>query len=346
MKKEKEVDSTRTKTLDDTIASLEKAYGKGTIMILGDSPIQKPEVISTGCLSLDYALGVGGVPKGRIIEIYGPQSGGKTTMSLHIIAECQKAGGTAAFVDAEHALSLELAHNVGVDVSKLMISQPDYGEQALEIVESLVKTNAVDIIVVDSVAALTPLAEIEGDMGQAHMALQARLMSQALRKLTAVTDKAKTCLIFINQLRDKVGIMFGSPEETPGGKALKFYSSVRLDVRRMAAIKNGQNIIGNRTKIKVVKNKVAPPFREVEVDIIFGKGIDIVGDVIDLAVQFDIIKKGGAWYTYMEDRFQGSDQISEYFKREPAAFGNLKLRVKEVLDDKKSITITKEELPE
>lgn len=345
-KKEKDTDNTRTKTLDDTIASLEKMYGKGTIMVLGDSPLQKPEVISTGCLSLDYALGVGGVPKGRIIEIFGPQSGGKTTMSLHIIAECQRAGGKAAFVDAEHALSLELAQNVGVDVSKLMISQPDYGEQALEIVEALVKTNSVDIIVIDSVAALTPLAEIEGDMGQAHMALQARLMSQALRKLTAITDKAKTCLIFINQLRDKVGIMFGSPEETPGGKALKFYSSVRLDVRRMAAIKDGQNVIGNRTKIKVVKNKVAPPFREVEVDIIFGKGIDTVGDVIDLAIQFDIIKKGGAWYTYEEDRFQGSEQLSEYFKKEPAAFGNLKLRVKELLDNKKSIDITKEELPE
>lgn len=339
--KEKVDINPRAKLLDDTIANIEKEYGKGTIMRLGDNPIQKPEVISTGCLSLDYALGVGGVPKGRIVEIYGPQSGGKTTLTLHIIAECQRNGGTAAFIDAEHALDLQYAKNIGVDTKNLLLSQPDYGEQALEIVELLVRSNTVDIIVIDSVAALTPKAEIEGDMGQAHMALQARLMSQALRKLTAVADKSKTSLVFINQLRDKVGIMFGNPEETPGGKALKFYASVRVDVRRITSIKEGAEIQGNRTKIKVVKNKCAPPFREVEVDIIFGKGIDAIGDLINLALQFGLIQRQGAWYTYETDRYQGKDKLIEALQGVPIAIQNLKIRVKELVENKGIIIDTK-----
>jgi len=342
----KKEENPKLKTLQDTIANIEKTYGKGTIMRLGDNPIQKPEVISTGCLSLDYALGVGGVPKGRIIEIYGPQSGGKTTMSLHIVAECQRRGGMAAFIDAEHALSLEYANNIGVDTSNLWLSQPDYGEQALEIVDMLVRSNTVDIIVIDSVAALTPKAEIEGDMGQHHMALQARLMSQALRKLTAVVDRSKTCLIFINQLRDKVGIMFGPSEETPGGKALKFYSSIRLDVRKMTAMKDSNEVYGNKTKIKVVKNKVAPPFREVEVDIIFGKGIDVIGDLINLALQFGLIQKQGVWYTYEIDRYQGRDKLIEALQSMPTVIDNLKLRVKELIEDKKLTSILKEETVE
>ena len=300
----------KLKAVEDAIINIEKTYGKGSIMRLGDSPSQKVEVIPTGCISLDYALGVGGVPKGRIIEIYGPEAGGKTTMSLHILAECQKNGGIAAFIDAEHALDTSYARRLGVDVDNLLLSQPDFGEQALEIAETLVRSNGVDIIVVDSVAALTPKAEIEGDMGDPQMALQARLMSQALRKLTAIVGKSGTCLIFINQLRDKIGIIFGNPETTTGGNALKFYSSVRLDVRRIGVIKsNGEtgDVVGNKTKIKVVKNKVAPPFREVVVDIIYGKGIDSISDVMDLSVTHGVIEKKGGWYTVGEDKMLGKD---------------------------------------
>lgn len=300
----------KLKAVEDAIINIEKTYGKGSIMRLGDSPSQKVEMIPTGCISLDYALGIGGIPKGRIIEISGPEAGGKTTTSLHILAECQKAGGLAAFIDAEHALDTSYARKLGVDVDNLLLSQPDFGEQALEIVEMLVRSNGVDIIVVDSVAALTPKAEIEGEMGDSHMALQARLMSQALRKLTAIVSKSKTCLIFINQLRDKIGVMFGNPETTTGGNALKFYASVRLDVRRKSVIKsNGEtgDVIGNRTKVKVVKNKVAPPFREVEFNLIYGEGIDSILDVIDLSATHGIIEKKGGWYTIGEDKMLGRD---------------------------------------
>lgn len=330
----------KLKVINDTITNLEKRYGKGTIMRLGDVPIQKLDVISTGCLSLDYALGVGGIPRGRIVEIFGPQSGGKTTMSLHILSECQKLGGTAAFIDAEHSLSLKYANEIGVDCSQLLLSQPDYGEQALEIVETLVRSGAIDIIVVDSVAALTPKAEIEGDMGQFHLAVQARLMSQAMRKLTALVDKSKTCLIFINQLRDKVGVMFGPTEETPGGKALKFYSSIRIDVRKITSLKNNNEVYGNKTKIKIVKNKVAPPFREVEVDIIFGKGIDVIGDIINLALQLKLITKSGTWFTYKESRFQGRYQLIEFFKNETEIFENLRTNIKDLIESKTFINDT------
>lgn len=311
----------------NTIANIEKAYGKGSIMKLGDKPVDKFEVISTGCLSLDHALGVGGIPKGRIIEIYGPESGGKTTMTLHVIAEAQKVGGIAAFIDAEHALDIRYAKSIGVDISNLYVSQPDYGEQALEIVDHLVRSNAFDIIVVDSVAALVPRTEIEGEMGDPQMAAQARLMSQALRKLAGVVARSHTTLIFTNQLRSKIGVMFGNPETTTGGNALKFYASVRLDVRRISTFKSGGEATGNRVKVKVVKNKVAPPFREVEIDIVFGKGIDAISDLVDLAINFGIIKKGGAWFTYGEDRYQGKEQLMNALSSCAPAISNLKLEV-------------------
>jgi recombination protein RecA len=308
--------------------SIEKTYGKGSIMKLGNGVVQAVDVIPTGALSLDWALGVGGIPRGRIIEIYGPESSGKTTLCLHIIAEAQKLGGLAAFIDAEHALDIQYAKRLNVDVSNLLLSQPDFGEQALEIVDTLVRSNAIDIIVVDSVAALVPRAEIEGEMGDSHMAVQARLMSQALRKLTGAISRSKTVVIFTNQLRSKIGIMFGNPETTTGGNALKFYASVRLDIRRIAAIKEGNDVIGNRTKVKVVKSKVAPPFKEVEFDILYNEGISKIGDVIDLAVNFGIVKKGGAWFTYDEERFQGREQLKSKFAETPVLFDKLVKEVK------------------
>ena len=306
----------KLKALDAALGQIEKQFGKGAVMKLGDSSARmNVETIPTGSLSLDIALGLGGIPKGRIVEIYGPESSGKTTVTLHMIAEAQKRGGIAGFIDAEHALDPVYAKNIGVDVDNLYISQPDNGEQALEITETMVRSGAIDIIVVDSVAALVPKAEIEGDMGDSHVGLQARLMSQALRKLTAVISKSNCTVIFINQLREKVGVMFGNPETTTGGRALKFYSSVRLDVRRTETLKQSGENIGNRTKVKVVKNKIAPPFKEAEFDIIFGEGISVVGDVLDLAVDVSIVNKSGAWYAYEGTKIgQGRENAKQYLK--------------------------------
>jgi len=297
----------KMKIIEDAISSIEKTYGKGSIMKLGDGVINDIEAIPTGALSLDYALGIGGIPRGRVTEIYGPESSGKTTLCLHVIAEAQKMGGLAAFIDAEHALDVNYAKKLGVDTANLLISQPDFGEQALEITDTLVRSNALDVIVIDSVAALVPRSEIEGEMGDATMAVQARLMSQALRKLTAAISKSKTSVIFVNQLRSKIGVMFGNPETTTGGNALKFYASVRIDIRRIAAIKEGEDVIGNRTKVKIVKSKVAPPFKQVEFDILYNEGISKTGDLIDLGVDLGIVKKSGAWFSYGEDRFQGRE---------------------------------------
>lgn len=306
----------KLKSLDMALEQIQKEHGKGAIMKLGDRPIQKIASISTGSISLDTALGIGGVPRGRIIEIYGPESSGKTTVCLHIIAEAQKNGGLAAFIDTEHALDTGYAQKLGVDVNNLLISQPEYGEQALEICETLVRSNSLDVIVVDSVAALTPRAEIEGEMGDSVMGMQARLMSQALRKLTAAVSKSNVVLIFTNQLREKIGVMFGNPETTTGGKALKFYASIRMDIRRIASIKEGTEVIGNRTKVKIVKNKVAPPFKEVEFDIMYNEGISKLGDLIDLAVNKEIIKKSGAWFTYGENRMQGRDGVKKLLQED------------------------------
>jgi len=297
----------KMKIIEDAISSIEKTYGKGSIMKLGDGVINDIEAIPTGALSLDYALGIGGIPRGRVTEIYGPESSGKTTLCLHVIAEAQKTGGLAAFIDAEHALDVNYAKKLGVDTANLLISQPDFGEQALEITDTLVRSNALDVIVIDSVAALVPRSEIEGEMGDATMAVQARLMSQALRKLTAAISKSKTSVIFVNQLRSKIGVMFGNPETTTGGNALKFYASVRIDIRRINAIKEGEDVIGNRTKVKIVKSKVAPPFKQVEFDILYNEGISKTGDLIDLGVELGIVKKSGAWFSYGEDRFQGRE---------------------------------------
>ena len=297
----------KMKIIEDAISSIEKTYGKGSIMKLGDGVINDIEAIPTGALSLDYALGIGGIPRGRVTEIYGPESSGKTTLCLHVIAEAQKTGGFAAFIDAEHALDVNYAKKLGVDTANLLISQPDFGEQALEITDTLVRSNALDVIVIDSVAALVPRSEIEGEMGDATMAVQARLMSQALRKLTAAISKSKTSVIFVNQLRSKIGVMFGNPETTTGGNALKFYASVRIDIRRINAIKEGEDVIGNRTKVKIVKSKVAPPFKQVEFDILYNEGISKTGDLIDLGVELGIVKKSGAWFSYGEDRFQGRE---------------------------------------
>lgn len=309
----------KLKALDSVLAQIEKQYGKGAILKLGENASNMDiEVIPTGCLTLDLALGVGGMPRGRMIEIYGPESSGKTTVALHVVAEAQKLGGVAAFIDAEHALDPVYARKLGVNLDELYVSQPDSGEQALDIVDALVRSSAVDIIVVDSVAALTPKAEIEGDMGDSHVGLQARLMSQALRKLTAIVNKSKTCVIFINQLREKVGVMFGNPETTPGGKALKFYASVRIDVRKTDILKDSDGAVGNRTKAKIVKNKVAPPFRQAEFDIIYGEGISREGCIIDMGVEYEILTKSGAWYSYNGQRLaNGKDKMRQYLKDNP-----------------------------
>ncbi len=321
----------KLKIIDDAIAGIEKTYGKGAIMKLGDGVISDIEAIPTGALSLDIALGIGGIPRGRIIEIYGPESSGKTTLCLHIISEAQKMGGLAAFIDAEHALDVNYAKKLGVDTANLLISQPDYGEQALEIADTLVRSNALDIIVIDSVAALVPRSEIEGEMGDATMAVQARLMSQALRKLTGAISKSKTSVVFINQLRSKIGVMFGNPETTTGGNALKFYASVRIDIRKIAAIKEGDEVIGNRTKVKIVKNKVAPPFKQTEIDILYNEGISKTGDVLDLATELGIIKKGGAWFTYGEERIQGREQFRQKLIEFPEMYKNIERDIKQKL---------------
>ena len=322
----------RLKALDAAISQLEKQYGKGTIMKLGDpSAKMQVETIPTGSLSLDLALGLGGIPKGRIVEIYGPESSGKTTVTLHMIAEVQKRGGIAGFIDAEHALDPIYAKNIGVDIDNLYISQPDCGEQALEITETMVRSGAVDIVVVDSVAALVPKAEIDGDMGDSHVGLQARLMSQALRKLTAVISKSNCTVIFINQLREKVGVMFGNPETTTGGRALKFYSSVRLDVRRIEALKQSGEVVGNRTRVKVVKNKIAPPFKEAEFDIMFGEGISRVGDILDLAAENNIVNKSGAWYAYDGNKIgQGRENVKNFLKENPSICEEIETKVREL----------------
>ena len=306
----------RLKALDAAVGQIEKQFGKGSIMRLGQNNIVAPvEVISTGAISIDYALGIGGVPRGRVIEIFGPESSGKTTLALQVIAEAQKRGGMAAFVDAEHALDAAYAKKLGVDLDNLLVSQPDNGEQALEIVEVIIRSNSVDVVVVDSVAALVPRAEIEGEMGEAQMGLQARLMSQALRKLTGAVSKSKTSLIFINQLREKIGVMFGNPETTTGGRALKFYSSIRIDIRRIGAIKDGENVVGGRTRVKIVKNKLAPPFREAEFDVMYGEGVSREGDLIDIAVEHKIIEKSGAWFAYGGERLgQGRENVKAFLK--------------------------------
>ncbi len=326
----------KQKALEQVLTQIEKQYGKGAIMKLGaGSADTNLEVLPTGCLTLDLALGVGGVPRGRIIEIYGPESSGKTTVALHVIAETQKKGGIAAFIDAEHALDPTYAAKLGVNLDDLYVSQPDTGEQALDITESLVRSGAVDIIVVDSVAALTPKAEIEGEMGDQHVGLQARLMSQALRKLTGITNKSKTCVLFINQLREKVGVMFGNPETTPGGKALKFYASVRIDVRKADALKDSDGLFGNRTKAKIVKNKVAPPFKTAEFDIIYGSGISQEGCILDLGVEYDIIEKSGAWFSYNGDKFaQGREKAKDYLLQNPEIKNEIELKIREAFNQK------------
>lgn len=327
-KKDLKKDS-KKEALDQALLQIEKQYGKGAIMKLGDRVNEPIDVIPTGCLVLDIALGIGGIPRGRVIEIYGPESSGKTTVSLHIIAQAQKKGGTAAFIDAEHALDPTYAEKLGVVLNDLLVSQPDNGEQALNICETLVKSGSVDIVVVDSVAALTPKAEIDGEMGDNHVGLQARMMSQALRKLTGIINKSNTTVIFINQLREKVGVMFGSPETTTGGKALKFYSSIRLDVRKKDTIKDGTNIIGNRTIVKVVKNKLAPPFKSAEFDIIYGQGISQVGCVIDLALNSDIIQKSGSWFSYNDEKIgQGKENVKAYLEKTPEVYNEIFEKVK------------------
>jgi recombination protein RecA len=326
-------DRERIKAVDLAVGQIEKQFGKGSIMRLGQKgAIQPIDAISTGAISIDYALGVGGLPRGRVVEVFGPESSGKTTLALHVIAEAQKLGGMAAFVDAEHALDAAYAQKLGVDIDNLLVSQPDNGEQALEIVEVLIRSGGVDVVVVDSVAALVPRAEIEGEMGEAQMGLQARLMSQALRKLTGVVSKSKTCLVFINQLREKIGVMFGNPETTTGGRALKFYASVRLDIRRIASIKDGDLVVGGRTRVKVVKNKVAPPFREAEFDVMYGEGISRIGDLLDLAVDKRIIEKSGAWFAYGGERLgQGRENAKQFLKENPDICRTIEDRVRREL---------------
>ena len=328
-----EINKEKLKALQATLDRLDKSYGKGSVMRLGDEPVEKLEVIKTGSVTLDRALGVGGFPKGRVVEIYGPESSGKTTLAIHAVAEAQKKGGIAAIIDAEHAFDQFYAKNLGVDVDNLLISQPDNGEQALEIADNLIRSGAIDIIVIDSVAALTPKAEIEGEMGDNQMGLQARLMSKALRKLTGSISKANTCCIFINQLREKIAVMFGNPETTTGGNALKFYSSVRIDIRRSSAIKNADKIIGNRTRVKVVKNKVAPPFQQAEFDIMYGEGISKIGEIIDLGVEMNIINKSGSWYSYGETKLgQGRDAVKDILKDNPELLEELEIKVIEQLN--------------
>jgi recombination protein RecA len=325
-------DGEKVNAVDVAMTQIERQFGKGAIMRLGDRAKMNVEVIPSGSVSLDAALGIGGIPRGRVVEIYGPESSGKTTLALHIIAEAQKSEGLAAFVDAEHALDPTYAKKLGVDTVNLLVSQPDSGEQALEIVETLVRSAALDVIVIDSVAALVPRAEIEGEMGDSHMGLQARLMSQALRKLTGAVSKSNTCVIFINQIREKIGIMFGNPETTTGGRALKFYTSIRLDIRRIATIKEGQDVVGNRTKVKVVKNKMAPPFREAEFDIMYSQGISQIGDVLDQAVNFNLIQKSGTWFSYGETRLgQGRENVKRYLKEDEKLMTELEIKVREKL---------------
>lgn len=329
------METKKQEMLDQAILQIEKQFGKGAIMKLGEAPIQNIEVISTGCLTLDNALGIGGVPRGRIVEIYGPESSGKTTVALHIVAEAQKSGGTAAFIDAEHALDPVYANKLGVNIEDLYVSQPDTGEQALDICDTLVRSGVFDVVVIDSVAALTPKAEIEGEMGDSFMGLQARLMSQALRKLTGITNKSKTCIVFINQLRDKIGVMFGSPETTTGGKALKFYASVRMDVRKIDQVKDGAELTGNRVRVKVVKNKLAPPFRMAEFDIIFGKGISNEGCIVDLATEFEILQKSGSWYSYKDEKVgQGKENVKAYLEKNPEVATEIVEQIKEKIAEK------------
>ena len=327
------MDRERMKAVDLAVGQIEKQFGKGSIMRLGQKgAIQPIEAISTGAISIDFALGIGGMPRGRVVEIFGPESSGKTTLALQVIAEAQRGGGMAAFVDAEHALDAAYAQKLGVDLDNLLVSQPDNGEQALEIVEVLIRSNGVDVVVVDSVAALVPKAEIEGEMGEAQMGLQARLMSQALRKLTGAVSKSKTCLIFINQLREKIGVMFGNPETTTGGRALKFYASVRVDIRRIASIKDGDTVVGGRTRVKIVKNKVAPPFREAEFDVMYGEGVSRYGDLIDIGVDKRIIEKSGAWFAYGGERLgQGRENAKQFLKENPAIAKTIEDRVRREL---------------
>jgi recombination protein RecA len=322
----------RRKALEAALTQIERAFGKGSIMRMGDENVLEVEVISTGSLGLDHALGVWGIPRGRVIEVFGPEASGKTTLALHVIAEAQKAGGVAAFIDAEHAFDATYARSLGVDLGNLLMSQPDNGEQALEITETLVRSSAVDLIVVDSVAALTPKSEIEGEMGDSHMGLQARLMSQALRKLTAITSKSHTAIIFINQIRMKIGVMFGNPETTTGGNALKFYATIRLDIRKIASIKEGEDVVGSRTRVRVVKNKVAPPFKEAEFDIIYGKGISRSGELLDLAVNHNIIEKSGSWFSYKSDRLgQGRENARRFLEENTEIFGEILSQIREKL---------------
>ena len=349
-KKEKEIIDTsmgKEKALELALSQIEKQFGKGAVMKLGEFKTTDVEAISTGALSLDVALGIGGIPRGRIIEIYGPESSGKTTLALHMIAECQKSGGEAAFIDAEHALDPVYAKHLGVDIDNLIVSQPDTGEQALEIAEALIRSSAIDLVVVDSVAALVPKAEIDGEMGDTHVGLQARLMSQALRKLAGVLNRSNASLVFINQLREKVGVMFGSPETTPGGRALKFYASVRLDIRKIEAIKQDSEIVGNKVRVKVVKNKVAPPFRETEFDIIYGKGISKSGNILDLAVNLDIIEKAGAWFSYNGERIgQGRENAKKYIENNPELMQELDQKVRKNFNEAFEQSLCEEEIDE
>ena len=339
----KEINAEKLKALQLTMEKLDKTYGKGTVMKLGDAPIEEMEVISSGSVTLDIALGVGGYPKGRIVEIYGPESSGKTTLAIHAIAECQKAGGIAAFIDAEHAFDQFYAQKLGVNINELLISQPDNGEQALEIADNLIRSGAVDLVVIDSVAALTPKAEIEGEMGDSQMGLQARLMSKALRKLTGSISKAKCTCIFINQLREKIGVMFGNPETTTGGNALKFYASIRLDIRRAAQIKDGEDVMGNHIRVKVVKNKVAPPFRKAEFDIMYGEGISKVGEILDIGVELNIIKKSGSWFSYGETRLgQGRDAVKGIIGDNPELMDELEAKIKGALVKNPEVLLAEE----